>query len=107
MTVSAHHGIMILTMTLMKQLWMVFFQCSSLNTDIKLEQLVCITFPSAPGLQARTRLKGINRSSAQTRCAATPRHFLEECVDVLLLVAVDPGVEVVAEVGVAAQLPTL
>merc|ERR1719410_2559400 len=94
-------------MSLMKQRGMVFFQCSSLNTDIKLEQLVCITFPSASGLQTRTRMEGIDRSSAQTSCAAASRHFLEECVDVLLLVAVDPGVEVVAEVGVAAQLPTL
>merc|ERR1719410_2288985 len=89
-------------MSLMKQRGMVFFQCSSLNTDIKPEQLVCITFPSASGLQTRTRMEGIDRSSAQTSCAAASRHFLEECVDVLLLVAVDPGVEVVA-----AQLPTL
>ena len=60
----------------MKQRWMVFFQCSSLNTDIKLEQLVCITFPSASGLQTRTRMEGIDRSSAQTSCAAASRHFL-------------------------------
>ena len=76
MTVCVHHDIMILTMSLMKQRGMVFFQCSSLNTDIKLEQLVCITFPSASGLQTRTRMVGINRSSAQTSCAAASRHFL-------------------------------